>query len=470
MKIIHISAECYPIAKVGGLADVVGALPKYQNTAKTTSQVVMPFYKNKYTQDHKFKILYEGHLEMGNDSLDFKVLIPENDHLGFELFLVDIPELLYKDYVYSENDTDRFLAFQIAALDWIIQDMQLPDIIHCHDHHTGLIPFMMSHVEQYKKLKNTPSIFTIHNAQYQGWFSHDKVDLIPRFPLSHIGLLDWDNCINPLATAIKCAWQVITVSPSYMEELKLKANGLEDLINSESQKCCGILNGIDTEVWDPEKDGMIPAKYGISNCDPGKQVSKDWLCEKFELNPKKPLFVFIGRLVEEKGADLFYDVFDMALKDLDISILLLGSGNKTFEERLSTLTKKYPKKYNAYIGYDEELSHKMYAGGDFLLMPSRVEPCGLNQMYSLRYGTIPIVNEIGGLKDTVLDISDGGFGFSHTDNTVEGIFNSIKRANQFYSNITKLKETRKVIMRIDHSWDASAKQYINLYKSLIQYS
>jgi starch synthase len=470
MKIIHISAECYPIAKVGGLADVVGALPKYQNSAGTSSQVVMPFYKNKFTQDHRFKTVYEGHLKMGNESLSFKILIPEKENLGFEIYLVDIPELLFKEYVYSEDDTERFLAFQIAVLDWIIQNKQLPDVIHCHDHHTGLIPFMMSHANKYKILKSIPSVFTIHNAQYQGWFSHDKIDLVPTFPLSHIGLLDWDNSINPLATAIKSAWQVTTVSPSYMEELKVKANGLESLISSESQKCSGILNGIDTKVWDPETDDMIASKYGISNCDSGKQASKDWLCEKFGLEPEKPLFVFIGRLVEEKGADLFYELFELALKNLDISILLLGSGNKTLEEQLKKLTSKYPKKYNAFIGYDEVLSHKMYAGGDFLLMPSRVEPCGLNQMYSLRYGTIPIVNKIGGLKDTVVDISEGGFGFLHTDNTVTGIYKSIKRATQFYSDSSKLKETRKMIMQIDHSWDASAEKYINLYKSLIQYS
>ena len=470
MKIIHVSAECYPIAKVGGLADVVGALPKYQNSAETSSQVLMPFYKNKFTQDHKFKTVYEGDLEMGISSISFKILVPENVDLGFEVYLVDIPELLYTEYVYSERDTERFLSFQIAALDWIIQNEQLPDIIHCHDHHTGLIPFMMSHVNKYKKLKNKASVFTIHNAQYQGWFSHDKINLIPAFPSSHIGLLDWGNCINPLATAIKCAWQITTVSPSYMEELKHKANGLESLISSESQKCTGILNGIDTKVWDPETDDMITEKYGISDCDSGKQSSKDWLCKKFGLNPEKPLFVFIGRLVEEKGADLFSEVFDKALTNLDISILLLGSGNKMLEEGLSKLTNKFSKKYNAFIGYDEELSHKMYAGGDFLLMPSWVEPCGLNQMYSLRYGTIPIVNKIGGLKDTVVDVSEGGFGFVHTDNTVDGIYNSIKRATQFYSDSSKVKKTRKTIMKIDHSWDESAQQYINLYKSLIQYS
>ncbi|RKS53931.1 starch synthase [Gillisia mitskevichiae] len=468
MKIIHISAECFPIAKVGGLADVVGALPKYQNNVTTISQVVMPFYNNKFTQENKFKSIYKGILKLGTDSIDFKILIPELNTLGYDLFLVDIPKLLFTDYVYSDNDTERFLAFQIAALDWILQNKKLPNIIHCHDHHTGLIPFMMSHANNYRELKNIPSVFTIHNAQYQGWFSHDKIDLLPSFPLSLIGLLDWNNCVNPLATAIKCAWLVTTVSPSYMEELKVKANGLESLITSESQKCIGILNGIDIKVWNPETDDLIQAKYNSSNCNNGKKASKDWLCEKFSLDPEKPLFVFIGRLVGEKGADLFYELFEHALKNLDISILLLGSGSKQIEEQLSKLTSKYPNSYNAYIGYDEALSHNMYAGGDFLLMPSRVEPCGLNQMYSLRYGTIPIVNKIGGLKDTVIDVSKNGFGFVHTENTVEGIFNSMKRASQFYNDTSKFKDTRKTIMQIDHSWDESAQQYVSLYKSLIQ--
>jgi len=470
MKVTHVSAECYPVAKVGGLADVVGALPKYQQKEGITTEVIMPFYNNKFTQDHEFSNVYKGELELGEKSVSFKILTLKNEELGFKLFLVDIPELLFKEYVYSDNDVERFIAFQIAALDWILQKKESPDIIHCHDHHTGLIPFMMSHSEKYKKLKQTASVFTIHNAQYQGWFSHDKTNLIPSFPLSHIGLLDWDNSINSLATAIKCSWRVTTVSPSYMEELKLKANGLESLISSENQKCFGILNGIDTNVWNPETDEMIPKTYSITSCDSGKNVSKKWLCSKFDLDLKKPLFVFIGRLVEEKGADLFYEVFDKASKDLDISILLLGSGNKQTEEQLKKLIDKHPGKYNAFIGYDEALSHKMYAGADYLLMPSRVEPCGLNQMYSLRYGTIPIVNNIGGLKDTVVDIDEGGFGFTHYENTVTGIFNSIKRATHYYYDSSEFKKTRKTIMKLDHSWDESAKQYINLYKSLIQHS
>ena len=427
----------------------------------------MPFYDNKFTQNNKFKTIYTASLLLGTASVDYKILTLKDNNLGYDLYLVDIPELLFKSYVYSNDDTVRFLAFQIAALDWIIQLKKIPEIIHCHDHHTGLIPFMMSHSLKYKLLQRTPSVLTIHNAQYQGWFSYDKMYLIPQFDLYKAGLLDWDRSINPLAAAIKCAWRVTTVSPSYMEELKVKANGLESLIRAESGKSLGILNGIDSNVWNPQTDSYIVKNYSERTVESGKKANKNWLCKEFNLDSEKPLIVFIGRLVGEKGADLFPDVFKTALYNLEISLLLLGSGNAVVEGELTALKKSYKGKYNTYIGYDESLAHKMYAGADFLLMPSRVEPCGLNQMYSLRYGTVPIVSKVGGLRDTVIDIGDGGFGICHDQITVEDIYRAIERAAAFYKETAALKRTRKKIMKIDHSWDASAQQYINLYKSLI---
>ena len=231
MKITHISAECFPIAKVGGLADVVGALPKYQNEIGVKSNVIMPFYKNAFTQKNTFEKVYKSEITLGDNQLDFKVLKLKNNSLGFDLFCIDT-ELIYKDYVYSSDDTERFLSFQIATLDWFLTLENLPDIVHVHDHHTGLIPFMMSQSINYEALKNIPTVLTIHNAQYQGWFSHDKVDLIPQFDFSKVGLLDWGGSVNPLAAAIKCAWKVTTVSPSYMIELQQNANGLEKMFTS----------------------------------------------------------------------------------------------------------------------------------------------------------------------------------------------------------------------------------------------
>ncbi|HEY9168618.1 MAG TPA: glycogen/starch synthase [Lutibacter sp.] len=469
MKITHISAECYPVAKVGGLADVVGALPKYQHDAGFTSEVIMPFYDNKFTKNSEFSVLFTSKLNLGKQEYPYQVKTLNNNNLGFNLYLVDIPELLFTDYVYSFDDTDRFLAFQIAALNWMLTWDEKPTTVHCHDHHTGLIPFMMTQSKDYSALKNIPTVLTIHNAQYQGWFSHEKVGLIPEFNFSNVGLLDWDGSINPLASAIKCAWKVTTVSPSYMEEMKKAANGLESLLSHESAKCTGILNGIDWEVWNPETDPYLIGNYNINTVELGRDVNKKWLCSQYNLDFKKPLFAFIGRLVGEKGADLFPKAFEKALQKSNISIFLLGSGNDAVEVKLIELKKDFEGSYNAFIGYDEKLAHIVYAGADFILMPSRVEPCGLNQMYALRYGAIPIVRSIGGLKDTVIDISEkGGFGICHKEVTVSEITEAIKRGAKLFENREKYNKIRKKIMGINHSWDASALAYINLYKSLNQ--
>ncbi|MFD1015325.1 glycogen synthase [Winogradskyella rapida] len=468
MKIFHLSAECYPIAKVGGLADVVGALPKYQNDNGEESAVIMPFYKNPFTTTHNFSAVFEGHVHLGNTSYPYQILKTSEVSLGFEVYFVAIDALLNTPFVYSENDIDRFLAFQIAALDWILTLKQFPNILHCHDHHTGLIPFMTQECYKYEALNKIPVITTIHNAQYQGWMPYEHLHKIPPFNMEHIGLLDWDKVINPLAAAIKCAWRVTTVSPSYMEELKQNANGLEQLLAHESGKAVGVLNGIDTEVWNPETDDYIIENYNATTVAAGKKANKKWLCKRFNLDEEKPLVAFIGRLVGEKGAELLPEVFHKVLQQEVVNILLLGSGHQDTEEQLSQLRANYSGNYNVYIGYDEKLSHIIYAGADFLLMPSRVEPCGLNQMYCLRYGTVPVVRRIGGLKDTVVDINDNGFGICHDDVTVSDIAYAVHRALEFYNDTVQFQANRTFIMSIDHSWKTSAKTYINLYNSINQ--
>lgn len=466
MKIIHVSAECYPIAKVGGLADVVGALPKYQNVEGHETSVIMPYYNIPFTQNNAFESVYNGVIKMDQVAYDFEILKPEKLQLGFDIYLVNIPGVLFKEYVYSRDDVERFMAFQIATLSWLSVQNGLPQVVHCHDHHTGLVPFMMQYCYDFKQFKEIPSVLSIHNAQYQGWFSHDKINLIPEFDKEHIGLLDWSGNINPLACAIKCAWRVNTVSPSYMEELKENANHLESLLSHEAPKCIGILNGIDTEVWNPEKDSYLVKNYSLQKATSGKKANKKWLCDTFNLDADKPLFAFIGRLVYEKGSDLFPEAFDQILNNEDVSILLLGSGEQSTEEKLLELKERFKGTFNAFIGYDEKLSHIIYAGADFLLMPSRVEPCGLNQMYSLRYGTILVVRSIGGLKDTIVDVEDGGFGFTHEDATVDQIVAAVKRACLLYKEQKEFKRIIKHIMQIDHSWNRSAVAYINMYESI----
>lgn len=215
------------------------------------------------------------------------------------------------------------------------------------------------------------------------------------------------------------------------------------------------------------EDKLIRKKYSRSNIQWGKKANKLILCKRFDFDPSKPLFSFIGRLVYEKGADLLPDIIYKSLLKQEISILILGSGDPAIEANLKTLNIHFNNYYNTFIGFDEKLAHQIYAGSDFLLMPSRVEPCGLNQMYAMRYGTIPIVRITGGLKDTVIDIEDGGTGICHDQVTIEAVVNSIDRAVELYKNQKDFKKTRKACMKIDNSWDKSAQEYLSLYNSLI---
>lgn len=467
MEIIHLSAECYPVAKVGGLGDVVGALPKYQNKLGHFAKVVMPAYNIPFMRENEFEVVYDAWGNLGQQHFPVRIFREKTNKLGFDLYLVHIAGLTDRDKVYGyDDDTERFMAFQIAVLDWINQWEHRPDVIHCHDHHTGLVPFMTANCERYKSLQQIRTVLTIHNAQYQGQFGWNKLQYFPAFDLWKSGLLEWKNQINPLAAAIKCAWRVTTVSPTYLEELSRNANGLEDLLRYERGKCSGILNGIDNEVWDPKTDPMLEKTYNSRTVESGKKANKAALCAVFNLDPSKPLFTFIGRLVGEKGADLLPDIFHNALAHSrgNINILVLGSGDPAVERRLSELNNWFPGNYNAYIGYNEKLSHQIYAGADFLLMPSRIEPCGLNQMYALRYGTIPIVRRVGGLRDTVVDIGDGGFGVCHDQTSIWDVGQAIGRAYELYQDKKRVKEILKFTMQLDHSWDRAAQQYIETYQ------
>ncbi len=254
-----------------------------------------------------------------------------------------------------------------------------------------------------------------------------------------------------------------------MEELTLDANGLEQLFRMERAKSSGILNGIDTVVWNPETDTYILDNFSLEDAEKGKLLNKKKLCKDFKLDVKLPLFIFIGRLVAEKAADLLPQAITDALSQLGnkMNFLILGSGDKRVEDQLTYLAEGFAGYYNSKIGYNEKLSHQMYAGADFILMPSRVEPCGLNQMYALRYGTIPLVRSTGGLKDTVIDIGEeDGFGIRFNYASVWDITYSIHRAVELYADKEKMTGLVKQIMQIDNSWEKSAEKYIDLYNSI----
>ena len=471
MEIIHVSAECYPMAKAGGLADVVGALPKYQQDLGHVAKVVMPMYRTKFLYEHEWTVEYKGSFRMGEAYYDFTIIREASNKLGFDLYCVDIYGLLDREKIYGyEDDTERFTAFQIAVLQWISQWQHKPDVVHVHDHHTGLIPFMMQHCFIYRHLASIKTILTIHNAQYQGWMPWEKATYLPAWDTWKWGLLEWDNMVNPLACGIKCAHKVTTVSPGYMKEIKYNANGLEYLFELEGGKCSGIINGIDYAVWDPAIDTYILSNFSTKKIKEGKQLNKKKLCDDFGFDINLPLFVFIGRLVGEKAADLLPEAISRAFDQMPgaFSFLILGSGEKQVETALQNIQQQRVGFYNTQITYNEKLSHQMYAGADFLLMPSRVEPCGLNQLYAMRYGTVPVVRRTGGLRDTVIDYGDeDGYGICFNNASVADIIHGMTRAVNLYKETATLQQLRLRMMQVETSWERSALEYIDLYLSIL---
>lgn len=472
MEILHVAAECFPVAKAGGLGDVVGALPKYQNKLGTIAKVVIPMYRTPYLYQQEWQLVHEGGQFIGTQFFKYSVIREKTNHLGFDLYLVDINGLLDRDKVYGyADDVERFLAFQIAVCDWLLHWNHLPSVVHCHDHHCGLIPFLFNYTNQFRdRLHTIPTVFTVHNAQYQGSFDWGKSNLFPAYDPWKWSMLDWNGQINPLAAALKTAWRITTVSHSYLEELKQQAAGLENLFEYEKGKCSSILNGIDTEIWSPSKDPYLLYHYTPDTTQQGKRANKELICSKFSLDASLPLICFVGRLVGEKGADLLPASIEAALLQFQgrVNFVLLGSGEPFIEAALLELKNRAGGFFNCHIGYDEAISHLLYAGSDFLLMPSRVEPCGLNQLYAMQFGTMPIVRSVGGLRDTVIDMGDpNGYGVTFFQVSVWDITYSVGRAiTLFYERPQEMHAYQRTMMQFDFSWNKAAQSYLELYKSL----
>lgn len=471
MQVIHLSVECFPIAKVGGLADVVGALPKYQRKLGIDASVVMPWFDRPYVHENNFEPVTDGSFYQGSDLLSYTIFRLDEEKLGFPLYLIKIPGKLDRPEVYCyEDEAEQWIAFQHAFLHWITVNGIRPDIIHCHDHHVGLVPFLIQNGVDFEELSSTRTVCTVHNGQYQGWMNWNKGILLPAFDTWKWGLLDWDGVINPLAAAIKCADAYTAVSEGYLKELYVDANGLQDLFKHEAHKSIGIVNGIDDAYWDPQTDVLIANRYYSRIAESGKRKNKQVLGEKYGLNSAVPLVSFIGRFATEKGADLLAEIIKkvFSLNENKIAIFILGSGDRVIQAQLEALEGSFGDKLAFYFGYNEALAHQVYAASDMLLMPSRVEPCGLNQLYALKYGTIPIVRGIGGLRDTVIDVDQNGYGFVFDDLQVDDVVHAIQRSLDYYENKKKWKEIRKTAMGLDFSWDRSAQKYLDLYNQLLK--
>lgn len=467
MKIFNLSMECYPVAKVGGLADVVGALPKYLNKIDgVEASVIMPWYNKPFVHNHEFEVVFDGWIHQSVHMFQVLVMKEKSQSLGFDLYLVKIPGLLDRDNPYGYwDESQQFLAFQHGVLHWLSAMQIRPDILHCHDYHTGLVPFMIENCPEFNFLKGVKTIGTIHNGEYQGQMRWDMANYMPWFYGEQWGLLDWAGYINPLATMIKCCHAFNAVSDGYMQELFQSFRGLESLVQQEGAKAYGIINGIDTEVWDPKTDAFLDFNFTKENAPEGKRKNKKSLCDEYGLNPDLPLFSFIGRFAGEKGADLLPEIVRKSIQETNgsLNIIILGSGEKYIENHLAEHSSTFSN-FALDLGYKEHLSHKIYASSDFLLMPSRVEPCGLNQMYAMRYGTVPIVRYIGGLRDTVEDISTGGSGINFGSATANDTVAAMHRALHIYHEAGLMEKLVQSNMNFNFSWENSAQKYLELYK------
>jgi starch synthase len=474
-KVLHISAECYPAAKTGGLADVVGALPKYQQNENCQASVIIPKYDLPWINQQSWAEVFRGGVWMGFYDQPFRVLSIESEILGFPLFCVEILGKFDRPGIYADpygnsygDEAERFVSFQKAVLRWLQSDQtDRPDILHCHDHHSGLIPFMIKHTAEFQNLQNIPTVFTIHNGRYHGSFGWNSRYLLPHFEDYLGGLIEWQGAINPLAAAIKCCWSLTTVSRAYLEELKTDSNGLEWLLQQEAFKSRGILNGIDTRVWDPRTDAGI--KVQLKKSIPYfKKENKKVLLETFHLEKGLPLITYIGRFAREKGADVLPDlVYRTFSQNYQTNMLILGSGDPVIQHALNNLASQFAGRFSVYLGYNEDLAHQIYAGADFLMMPSRVEPCGLNQMYALRYGTIPIVRRTGGLSDSVVDIGDpGGSGLMFNHVLTGDILHAISRGLDLFQDKEHFNQIIQQNMDMDFSWDKSAAEYQEVYDKI----
>jgi starch synthase len=476
MKVLHISAECYPAAKAGGLGDVVGALPKYLNQTGVDTAVIIPRYNTKWLNGQIYREIIRGTVRLGMHYAHYTIEECLNRDLGFTLYVVKAPQYFERNGIYTDengagykDDIERWLTFQQATIHWLLGMGEKPKVLHCHDHHTGLIPFMLKFCPEYKALSNIPTVFTIHNGQYQGAFPWQMSEIMPFYDENAEGMLEWNGYINPMASAIKCAWRFTTVSKGYMEELRNNSGGLEWLMNNEKMKSQGILNGIDAQVWNPRTDAMLAHRLS-DDLDDFKRLNKKVICETFGVRADLPVITFIGRIVGEKGADILPEVIGRFLHQGGAaSFIILGTGDPSVGDAFKRMAVHFKDTFAVALEYNETLSHQLYAGSDFLIMPSRVEPCGLNQMYALRYGTVPIVRSIGGLRDTVEDIAamGGGSGIRFNDFSAEDAGLALVRAMHLYwDNHEAFEALRERIVEIDNSWEKSTQTYLDLYRKM----
>jgi len=480
LKVLIVSSEAVPFAKTGGLADVAGSLPQALQAAGCDVTLAMPLYREIVEGGHNLEetgistIVKVGHHDVRASLLRGKLgTVP--------VFFIKQDEYFDRSALYGTPDGDyfdnleRFTCFARALIEAMVQLEENYDIIHCNDWQTGLIPAYLKSIYRTSKLfKKTATLFTIHNIAYQGIFSSPlfPVTALPSRLFSVDGLEFWGQ-ISLLKAGVLFSELVTTVSARYSREIQTKefGYGLEGVLTARRAHLSGVLNGVDYEEWNPEKDPYIAAPYTPQDLS-GKMVCKKELLREFGLTlpSTEPLIGIISRLADQKG----FDILSAAMDDImatGVGMVVLGTGERRYHELFTSLAKRYPKQLGVKITYDNSLAHKIEAGSDIFLMPSKYEPCGLNQIYSLKYGTVPVVRATGGLDDTVRTYNrktGRGNGFKFSAYSPAALTKAVKKAADHFQD---QKEWRKIVlngMAEDFSWTRSARKYITLYRRAIK--
>ena len=471
MKILFASSEAYPFAMSGGLADVAGALPKALRKRFVGCRIILPLYSS-ISEEMRKNMTFVTHITVPVSWRNQYCGLFEAHMGGVIYYFIDNEYYFKRDGLYGYyDDAERFTFFSRAVLEVIPYLGFTPDVIHCNDWQTALIPLYLNAFYRGNDLyRNIKTVFTIHNIQYQGKYGEDLSGDVLGLPEEKRSLVEYDGCVNFMKGAIQCADKVTTVSPTYSHEIldPYYSHGLDGILKQFTYKLTGIVNGIDYDVYNPENDALIYKNYSKEDIK-GKAFNKSSLQKDLGLPVKSdvPLIGMVTRLVSHKGIDLITRVFEEMLK-ADVQFAILGSGEHEFESFFNSMRDKYPEKVSIYLGFNAQLAHRIYAGADMFLMPSQSEPCGLAQMVALRYGTIPIVRETGGLNDTVFDSGDGkGNGFTFKSYNAHDMLNTVWRALSGYSDKKGWAILRERAMDCNNSWSTSANQYINLYKEII---
>lgn len=473
MKIVMAAAECIPFVKTGGLADVIGSLPKELVALGHNVTVVLPKYSlipEQYTTGFSIETTLEVPFKGQSHSCNFHSCEFDGVHFVF----VENDGYYARDQIYSQpDDAERFAFLNFAVLTYVQAQASRVDIIHAHDWHTAMIPFLMKEDIDYQDVK---SIVTIHNLQFQGIFSKDVFTDNYGLADSYFeeGAVEWNDRFNMLKTGIQYADLITTVSPTYREEIMTEqfGEGLHALLKSRESDVVGILNGLDTEFYNPASDLTIEMEFDHTSVE-GKAVNKRAIQTRFGLPERGdvPLLTMVSRLAGQKGIDVLEAELPAILEQEDVQFVLLGSGEQKYEQFIQRLSEDFPDKVNSCLGFDESLAHLLYAGADIFLMPSHFEPCGLSQLVSMRYGTVPVANRTGGLQDTIVEYDEtlrSGNGFLSDFANQQSFTSALKRALELYPQSMHWETIKQNGMLGDYSWSRSAKEYDKMYKGLLE--